>query len=215
MRASLGPTALVAFLSSLCAAQAQVSAQGAEGPPVRRSEGVVPQAKAIYRADDPEGARKARIEALMGLYLVDPPRRHPSETVDVDGHRVTLHLWQPVARDSDAELETRAVAWLIAGRTQYAPGAAGLFAELTDVHELRLVFHEVLRPDTTNRNRTPKPDQVKPYLLLGIDRRGFERLGIEAITACTERGDCSALFRSAFKTSKLDARYTARARKAN
>ena len=64
-------------------------------PAPRRADGVVPTAKSIYAADDPAAALKMQIERLMGVYLVDPPRRHASEKVVV---KVSVADDQPRSR---------------------------------------------------------------------------------------------------------------------
>ncbi len=190
-----------------------LAAPASAQPTPRRADGVVPTAKSIYAADDPDAALKMQIERLMGVYLVDPPRRHASEKVVVKGDQVQIDVWHPVSRLSDTELKTRAVHWFVLGRTQYAPGVRGVFSELPQIDDARLVFHEVLRPDARGRRRGKQRDQVKPYLVLRLDRRSFEKLAVDVIEKCVERGDCSALFDSAFKYAKFDRRYVHRARK--
>ncbi len=176
-----------------------------------RGDAVRPRAAKIYPDSDPLAKQKARVEALMGVYLVDPPRRHASERVKVKGSRVQLDIWQPVARSSDTELKTRAVQWFVFGRTGYAKGVRGIFSEMAGIDQVTMVFHEVLRE---GRGRKKGAETVKRYLVLRLDRRRFERMKVEALRGCVERGDCSRAFRSAFTSAKLERRYTARRRKA-
>lgn len=183
-------------------------------PPGVRADSIPPRAKQIYGADDPYVGLKARVEALMGIYLVDPPRRHRSERVTLKKGRLIIDTWQPVARLSDAELKTRAVEWLVFGRTQYATGARGVFSELGGVNEIVLAFHEVIRPDQKGRRRSKKPDRIKRYLALRLTRSRFERLNIPALEGCVSRGDCQAQFRSAFTDARLNRKFTHRRREA-
>lgn len=169
----------------------------------------VPAAAVIYGPDDPDAATKARIEALMGVYLVDPPRRHETERVNLVGGQVRIDVWHPVGGLSDAELKTRAVRWLVFGRTQYAPGVGGVFGELPQVNEVIFVFQDVTRPDQRGRRKSKLPDQVKKYLAIKLDRRKFERLNMRVMEQCVAQGDCSTPFDVDFTRSSFDARYTA------
>lgn len=179
-----------------------------------RSDGVAPKAADFYRADDPQKARKARIDELMGVYQVHPPRRHPSERVRVKGSAVQIEVWHPVGRNTDVELKTRAVEWFVFGRTQYADGVRGVFGEFSDVSDVRFAFTDVIRPDQKGRRRSSERDTVKRYLLLHLDRQRFERLDVETLRGCIERGDCSREFRSLFKDARFDRKYTQQAREA-
>lgn len=206
MRPALTLTALIGLVGGLllpasALAQARV-----------RSDGVAPRAADFYRADDPQRARKAQIDALMGVYQVHPPRRHPSERVRTKGKAVQIEVWHPVGRNSDVELKTRAVEWFVFGRTQYAEGVRGVFSAFPDVTDVRFAFTEVIRPDETGRRRSKQKDKVKRYLLLHLDRRSFERLDMEKLGGCVERGDCAREFRSLFKDARFDRRWTRKAR---
>lgn len=169
-------------------------------------------APAIYDQDDPLIQMKQRVEALMGVYLVDPPRRHPSERVHVRGGQVRVDVWHPVAGLSDAELKTRAVRWLVYGRTQYAPGIGGVFGEMPGVNEAILVFHDVNRPTQTGRRRDTQPDTVKKYLAIKLTRKKFERLNMRVIEQCIAQGDCGTNFDVDFTKASFDARYVAQQR---
>jgi len=160
-----------------------------------------------FYGDDPEAARKVRLEAVMGVYHMLPPMRHASEVVDIKGRQVRVNLWVPVGRQSDQELVVLAVKWLIFGRNRFSQGARGLFAE-RDVDEVLLVFHEVIRPDEKGRRASKKPDEIKAFLAIKLDRRRFERLDLEPFARCVEQGDCDALFKSAFAAARLDKGYT-------
>lgn len=177
-----------------------------------RADAVAPKVADFYPPDEPDARRKAQIDRIMGVYQVHPPRRHPSERVRMKGNAVQIEVWHPVGRNSDVELKTRAVEWFVFGRTQYADGVRGVFSEFPDIQDVRLAFTEVIRPDEKGRRASAKPDKVKRYLLLHIDRRRFERLDIEALEGCVERGDCAREFRSLFKDARFDRRYTAKAR---
>jgi hypothetical protein len=185
-------------------------------PPRPRADSIPPRAMTIYGAEDPFVGLKTRAEVLMGLYLVDPPRRHRSERVHFTPkkRRLRFDLWQPVARLTDAELKTRAVEWLVFGRTQYAQGARGIFSEMGGVNEIVLAFHEVIRPKQKGRRRAKKPDQIKRFLAIRLTRKRFERLKMAALEGCVSRGDCQAQFRSAFSSAKMNRRYTRAQREA-
>ena len=115
-----------------------------------------------------------------------------------------------MGNSSDVELKTRAVRWLVFGRTAFSSGARGVFSELPAAQEVVLVFHEVVRGE---KGRRRSKEQIKRYLALRLDRKRFERLNLDAVSACIERGDCSAVFRSAFSQKKFDRRYTAKRRR--
>ena len=172
-----------------------------------RAEAVQPRAAKIY-PDDPLGKMKVQVERLMGMYLVDPPRRHRSERVKIKGGQVRIDMWQPVPRLTDIELKTRAVTWFINGRTQYASGVRGVFSEMPGVNEVLLVFHEVIRPDKKGRRRSKKKDKIKNYLALKLTRKKFERLKMRPIKICIEQNDCSTVFRADFSGARLDTKYT-------
>lgn len=167
----------------------------------------------IYGADDPQREMKVAIEKMMGIYLVDPPRRHPSERVVIDGGRVRFDIWQPVGSNTDKELKTRAVKWLVFGRTGFSNGARGIFSEYPQVAEVMLVFHEVMRPDKQKRRRTKQAEQITRYLILKLGRQKFERLKIDALEGCVSRADCGAAFRSGFDGARFDRKFTAKRRK--
>ncbi len=190
---------------------AGVAAPAAAAPPKVRADAIRPRAAQIYPDSDPWAGVKRRVEVLMGVYLVDPPRRHASERVHITkGKRVRLDLWVPVARLSDAELKTRAVEWLVFGRTRFATGVRGIFSEINGIDEVVLVFHEVIRPDNKGRRRNAaKAEQIKRYLAIRLSRAKFIRFNPAPAEGCVARGDCSALFRSAFDEARLDRKYTA------
>ncbi|MCA9540028.1 MAG: hypothetical protein KC620_14120 [Myxococcales bacterium] len=195
------PVALVA-LAALLAAPAFAAPRASARP----------RAASFYDRSDPDAARKQRIDDIMGIYEVHAPRRHPSEQTRIKGRALQIDIWHPIGRNTDAELKTRAVQWFVFGRTQYASGVRGIFSEFPDITDVRLAFHEVIRPDEKGRRKSTEPDQIKRYLLLHIDRARFERLKMEALEGCVERGDCSRAFRSAFKEARFDKAYTAKAR---
>lgn len=177
-------------------------------PPVS-PDSVAPRAMQIYGPDDPQREMKAAIEAMMGIYLVDPPRRHPSERVVIQGGRVRFDVWQPIGRNTDAELKTRAVKWLLFGRTSFSSGARGIFSEYPRVVEVMLVFHEVNRPDTKKRRRTQQTETLARYLILKLSRAKFSRLEPEPFRECVSGGDCEALFVSGFDANRYDRKYVA------
>ncbi len=173
---------------------------------------VHPRALEVYPHDDPDRQMKARIETMMGTWLVDPPRRHPSERVVLQGSRVRLDVWQPIGRNSDSDLKTRAVEWLVFGRLGWSSGARGVFSEFRDVSEVMIVFHEVLRPDKTKRRRKLQQEKVSRYLALKLTRRRFEEMQLAPLRGCVDRGDCAALFKSGFDDARFNGGYVSRRR---
>ncbi len=211
-RSGLAPPAPLALAPLALALIALLAPRPAEAQARVRSDGVAPRAADFYPADDPQRARKAQIDRIMGVYQVHPPRRHPSERVRMKGNAIQIEVWHPVGRNSDVEIKTRAVQWFVFGRTQYAGGVRGIFSEFPDIQDVRFAFTEVIRPDEKGRRRSKQRDKVKRYLLLRLDRRRFERLDMEKLQGCVERGDCAREFRSLFKDARFDRRYTAKAR---
>ena len=169
-------------------------------------------AQGIYKASDPHAQLKAKVESLMGVYLVHPPRRHRSERIQYRRGRLKVSIWHPVGETSNQELKTRAVRWLIFGRTQYAKGARGIFSQFPKVKEVTLVFHDVIRSSRKSRRRRGTPERIKKYLSLPLDRKHFERLDIDAARECVERMDCRSVFRSQFKRRLFDRRFIQRVR---
>ncbi|MCB9541840.1 MAG: hypothetical protein H6703_05255 [Myxococcales bacterium] len=194
-------------------ALALVLAAPADAQPRRaRADAITPHAADVYGPDDPLAAQKARVDEIMGVFEVHPPRRHPAERTRIKGSAVQIEVWHPIGRNTDVELKTRAVEWFVFGRTQYAEGVRGVFSEMPDVKDIRFTFIDVIRPDEKGRRQSKQEDQIKIYLLLHLDRRRFEQLPIEALEGCVARGDCSAEFRSSFKDARFDRQYTRKAR---
>lgn len=196
--------AAFAVLVVACPAEAQ--------PRRARADAITPRAADVYDKDDPLAAQKARVDEIMGIFQVHPPRRHAAERTRMKGRAVQIEVWHPVGRNSDVELKTRAVEWFIFGRTQYAAGVRGLFSEMPEITDVRFAFVEVERPDQKGRRLSKQDDKVVIYLMLHLDRRRFEQLPIEALEGCVARGDCSAEFRSSFKEARFDAKHTRKAR---
>ncbi|MEE2789128.1 MAG: hypothetical protein VX589_17465 [Myxococcota bacterium] len=167
----------------------------------------------VYSDADIDREKKRRIEELMGVYLTIPPRRHRSERIALRGSSVQIDVWHPIGQNSDSELKTRAVQWLVFGRTQYAKGARGIFSEFPEVQRVLLRFHTVTKVDQKGRRKSSKPDQIRPYLALLIDRQRFHQLNVEPLKACIERTDCSGQFKEVFTKSTFKRRYVARIRR--
>ena len=62
-------------------------------------------AEGIYDSRDRQAETKSVIEALLGVYLVHPPRRHQSERVRSKRGHFTVDLWHPVGDSTDQELK--------------------------------------------------------------------------------------------------------------
>ena len=164
-------------------------------------------AEGIYDSRDRQAETKSVIEALLGVYLVHPPRRHQSERVRSKRGHFTVDLWHPVGDSTDQELKTRAVQWLFFGRTQYAKGARAVFSECPDVKRLSLRFHEVIRPEIRGRRRTKRKEKINRYLSISLTRREFESMDVDELRECVERMDCRRVFDSRFKKKTFKRRY--------
>jgi hypothetical protein len=189
------PTAVATLLVGLCAASGVAAAE-----PVR-ADAFKPRAASVY-AGDPEADLKLRIEEIFGVFLVDPPRRHASERVELTARQVVLNYWQPSQGQTDAELLTRATQFCLLGRTQFSPGARAVFSEMPDIDEVVLIFHDVIRKD--QKGRRLAAESVTPYLKARLTRGRFQRLKLEPVRACVDKGDCSAVFRAAFDEARFD-----------
>lgn len=153
-----------------------------------------------------------QVESLMGVYLVHSPRRHESERVQQRKGTVKVDIWHPVHAMSNREIKTRAVEWLVFGRTQYASGARGIFSEMAEVKQVVLRFHEVIRPRKNSRKRQGR-ERIKRFLALALNRRTFERLDLKRLKTCIEQEDCSKEFNRLFTKRYFDARYAAKRRR--
>ena len=169
-------------------------------------------AKGIYSPSDRNAAMKSRVESPMGIYPVHPPRRHESERVQYRKSRLTISIWHPVGETSDLGLKTRAVKWLLFGRTQYAKGARGIFGEFPQVKRITLTFHDVIRSSRKSRRRRGVRERIKKYVSISLDRKAFERLDIDAAKECVDRMDCRVFFRSNFSRRLFNRRYIQRTR---
>ncbi|MFN3200276.1 MAG: hypothetical protein ACE366_17900 [Bradymonadia bacterium] len=175
----------------------------------QRTDTARPRKANVY-GNDPIAPVKLRIEDLMGFYMIEPPMRHTSERVEFQRGIVQLSYWQPVQGLSEAELITRAVDWFVFGRTQYASGVRGIFSELPNAKQVVVVFHEVIRDDPKKgqlKGRRRAKEQIKPYLILGIDRARFERMDLNAIKRCIDASDCTRVYRKQFAIAKFNRRY--------
>ena len=155
-----------------------------------------------------------RAETMMGVYLVHSPRRHESERVQFKRGTLKVDIWHPVHRMSDVELKTRAVQWLVFGRTQYATGARGIFSEIPSVDRVILRFHEVTRAGKNTRRRGAR-EKVMRFLALSLKRRDFERLKIPQLERCVDQVNCASQFKTLFTKSFFDRRYTKKRRSQN
>lgn len=166
-----------------------------------RADSFKPRAALVYTGD-PAAEEKLRVEDIFGLYLVDPPRRHTSERVELSGRQVLVQYWQPSGGFSDPELLTRATQWFLLGRTQFSPGVRAVFSEMPAVDEVVMTFHDVFRKD--QKGRRLGEESVVPYLKVRMTRGRFDRLKLEPVRKCVDKGDCSAVFRAAFDEARFD-----------
>ena len=156
---------------------------------------------AVY-AGEPDADALARLDGAFGLYLTRPPRRHAVERVARVDDEVRLTVWVPAATQTDTELQTRAVEWLLLGRTQYAQGARTLFSDWPDIDRVLLTFVDIQR--TEEKSRRASAETITPFLRVRLTRSRFERLKLKAVEACVEKGDCAAVFKAAFDEARFD-----------
>ena len=160
-----------------------------------------------FYAQDVNRDLKLSIEEMIGLYLVDPPRRHLSEYTHLSSKHLHFHLWYPIANKSIQTLWSTAATWLILGRTQYATGAQGLFSELPSIQRITLSFHEVQRSKKNKRRKARQVDVIHPYMQVSIIRSDFEKLDVDLIKRCAINFDCDRRVRAMFTLVKINAKY--------
>ncbi len=168
-----------------------------------------PSAYDLYSENDPWRELKLAAEQEMGLYLVEPPRRHASEITDYSGNHLHFHVWRPLTETKQA-LWSSGVEWLVFGRIKYSRGAQQLFSDLPDLNRITLSLHEVIRPKKKGRRRSKKPDKVHTYLTLSLTRKDFERLDLERVRSCSRVLDCDQKVRRMFSLVKFNSRYIKR-----
>ena len=168
-----------------------------------------PSAYDLYSADDPWRELKIAAEEEMGLYLVEPPRRHASEVTSFSNQHLHFHIWRPISEGKTA-MWSRGLHWLIFGRIKYSKGAQQLFSDLPDLRRITVSFHEVIRPERKGRRRSKRPDKVYTYLTLSVTRRDFEKLNLESIKQCSRNLYCGSDIRSMISLVKFNARYVKR-----
>jgi hypothetical protein len=165
----------------------------------------------IYGPSDPLLETKFQIEKMMGVYLTHPPRRHTSERVTIKKTNVTVDVWQSVQGLSDSEIECRAVRWLVFGRTQYGQGGREVLSHFTDLKQVKLRFHEVIRSKNSRRRKKNKARTVR-YLNLTLKRQHLRTLDLQALKASITSGQCTQAFKSTM-SGKLSRRHTKKRRK--
>lgn len=212
---------------SVCSLTSSVGAQAQRPKKIKRSKAFPVSSGELY-ADDPWYNLKLSAEQEMGLYLVDPPRRHASEVTQYSNDHLHFHLWRPLSESNQA-MWSRALGWLIFGRIKYSRGAQQLFADIPTLRRITLSLHEVQRPKNSERagcasssskrskrrrRRAEREgnhvDTVHTYLTLSLTRRDFERLKIDQIKQCSELLDCDKTVRSMVSLLKLNTRYLKR-----
>lgn len=170
---------------------------------------------------------KLAAEQEMGLFLVEPPRRHASEITQYSNDHLHFHLWSPVSESNQA-MWSRALGWLLFGRVKYSRGAQQLFADIPSLKRITLSLHEVERAQSgktlgcvsgkdkrrsrrsRKRSRKSAQDLVQTYLTVSLTRENFERLDIDRIKQCTRLLDCDRTIRSMISLLKWNTRYLKR-----
>ena len=99
---------------------------------------------------------------MMGVYLTHVPRRHRSERIGIKGNRVYVDVWQSVYGQSDAELQCRAINWLVFGRTQYVQGGRKILSERTEFDQVTIRFHVVEHTKNSRRVNSLQHYREKP-----------------------------------------------------
>jgi hypothetical protein len=164
----------------------------------------------FYAIDDEQAAFKEKVENIMGLYLVDPPRRHESEVVQWDGKSLHFHLWLPIADFSDEQIIEKAMHWLIFGRIRYSQGARGILSDEMDVQNISLSFHEVQRKDP----QSSAQEKINPYVMLKLSRSQFEQISdLQEIRDCKDQ--CTDLIKRYGFSFKMDKKYMQKSRLAD
>ena len=218
---------IVSLIWSVHLLALSVDAQAQKPTKVKRSQAFPISSGELY-ADDPWYNLKLSAEQEMGLYLVEPPRRHASEVTQYSNDHLHFHLWRPLSENNQA-MWSRALGWLIFGRIKYSRGAQQLFADIPTLRRITLSLHEVERPKASERagcmsrsskrskrrrRRAARPenhsDTIHTYLTLSLTRRDFERLKIDQIKQCSELLDCDKEVRSMVSLLKLNTRYLKR-----
>jgi hypothetical protein len=171
-----------------------------------------PASPDFYPPGEPDLDLKVAAEQAMGLYLVDPPRRHASERVDFADSHLQFHIWRPIAGRSMTALWSEAASWLTFGRVKYSQGARALFELLPGLEQVTLSYHEVVRPGEDGRRRSELPDQVNTYLTISLTRDAFERLNMEELRLCARQERCGKQMRASFSRVSLNQAYLKGAR---
>lgn len=166
----------------------------------------------IYGPSDPLLDMKLTIEKMMGVYLTHPPRRHVSERISVNKNQVIVDVWQTVYGLSDAEIQCRAIKWLVFGRTQYGQGGRDVLSKFDEVDLVKLRFHEVIRKKNSRRRKQNK-ERVARYLNTTLKRQQLRTLNLEQLKSEIAAGECARSFKL-ITAGKLSRRHTKRRRKA-
>ena len=174
-----------------------------------KQENAFPSAYDLYEENDPWRELKIAAEQEMGLYLVEPPRRHASEITNYSNEHLHFHIWRPIS-ESRRSIWSRGVYWLIFGRIKYSSGARQLFSDLSSLKRITISFHEVIRPKRKGRRRSKKPDKVYTYFTVSITRADFEKVDLELIRQCGRNLDCGRDVRSMMSLVKFNSRYVKR-----
>lgn len=172
-------------------------------------EDAFPSAYDLYSPEDPYRELKIFAEEEMGIYLVDPPRRHASEITQYSSDHLHFHVWRPLTGTKRALWSTGA-GWLVFGRIKYSRGARQLFADMPTLKRITLSFHEVIRPDQKGRRLGKAVDKIHTYLTLSITRADFESLDIERLRSCSRLEDCGQEERRMLSLVKFNSRYIKR-----
>ena len=164
----------------------------------------------IYDASDPNLDTKLTLEKMMGVYLTHPPRRHRSEKITLKKDQVIVDVWQSVYGHSDAELQCKALRWLVLGRTQYVDGGRQILSERREFKRVTLRFHEVEHVKNSRRVQQGK-EKVVRYLHATLSQSVMNKLNMNTFNALLENGECKAAFSRTFK-GKISKRYTRKRR---
>jgi hypothetical protein len=195
----------IIFLAILC----EITLASAQRVISIKQENAFPSAYDLYQENDPWRELKIAAEQEMGLYLVEPPRRHASEITNYSNEHLHFHIWRPIS-ESRRSIWSRGVYWLIFGRIKYSSGVRQLFSDLPSLKRITISFHEVIRPKRKGRRRSKKPDKVYTYFTVSITRADFEKVDLELIRQCGRNLDCGRDVRSMMSLVKFNSRYVKR-----
>jgi hypothetical protein len=157
----------------------------------------------VYAEDDPKLDEKIRVEKAFGLYLIKPPRRHVSESVELHRNRVTMRYWYSIGPDPE-QVACDGMKWVLFGRHQWSGGMRRMLDD-TDFVELNLEFIDVLRKRGGGQ---PGKRDFRRFLELRLSAARLKRVNFPEARHLIEAGSgCGKFMRKHFDRYRFDKRY--------